>query len=357
MLKDLKKDIDKGLRDFAAELKNKYSIHNISPALHNTIKDFILRDGKRIRPILYLTAYLGYTKKKNTNYSKLIRSAISLELLHDFLLIHDDVIDKSDLRRGKPTAHRMFNKYYKTGANSDLGPNLSIVAGDIIYALSIDAFLSINEDPKRKEKALLDFTKAAIYTGGGEYIDVVNSIRPIGKIAERDIYMTYIFKTAKYTFEYPMAIGARLAGTPSGEIKKLSRLGILLGEAFQIQDDMLDIFFTSKEMGKSSLSDLEESKKTLLLWKAYNSLPSSGKRSMENLLKKPKKARKDLLLLKELIIRSNAHKYCIDTVSSLLDKAVSSSRRLKMKPDNKKAIEEILSSLISKNNKLTKRVK
>ena len=280
MLKDLKKDIDKGLRDFAVELKKKYSIHNISPILHDAIKDFILRDGKRIRPSLCMVTYMGYTKKRTFKYDKLVRSALSLELLHDFLLIHDDVIDKSELRRGKPTMHRMMNKSYKAGKDNELGPNLSIVAGDMIYAFSIDTFLSLDEKPARKENALIDFTKAAIYTGGGEYIDVVNSVTPIDKVTEQDIYMTYILKTAKYTFEYPMVIGAKLAGAPAKEIQKLSSLGILLGEAFQIQDDMLDIFFTSKEIGKSALSDLEESKKTLLLWKAYNDLGAADNNSV-----------------------------------------------------------------------------
>ena len=120
-----------------------------------------------------------------------------------------------------------------------------------------------------KKKALIDFHKKPPFIpGGGEYIDVVSSITPIDKVSKQDIYMTYILKTAKYTFEYPMVIGARLAGVPKKELEKLSHLGILLGEAFQIQDDMLDIFFTSKEIGKSALSDLEEAKKTLLLWKS-----------------------------------------------------------------------------------------
>ena len=354
MIDALKKDIDKSLRKFLGEIGKNYKLHLSSKILFDGMKDFLQRKGKRIRPLLFLVSYLGYTKRKKYSYEKLLKCSLSLELLHDFMLAHDDVIDSSELRRGKPTLHKVFNKKMKVSGDDELGPSLSIVAGDVIFALAIEAFLSFDEDLIRKERALMKFTETAAYTGIGEFIDVVDSARAIDKITRKNVFLNYTLKTAKYTFECPLLIGAILAGADEKEMEKLSALGIMLGQAFQIQDDVLDMFSSSSEIGKSVLSDINESKKTLLVWKAYKELSNADKRDFKKVMGKDKKTYKDLVKVRGLIKKSGADKYCLGKAFNLLQESTRICSGLKMRSEHRKVVEDFINKIFLKTDSLRK---
>ncbi|MGB2600132.1 MAG: polyprenyl synthetase family protein [Candidatus Omnitrophota bacterium] len=356
MLDRLRKDIDEDLRLFLGDMKKEYGLHRVSPLLFKGLKDFFLRKGKRIRPALFIAGYKGYTKRKNVPYKKLVRSSLALELLHNFMLVHDDVIDKSDLRRGKPTLHRFFNRSLSFPGGNELGSGLSIAAGDIIFAMAVNVFLSLDENPSRKEKALKKFIETAMFTGSGEFIDIIGGTQKIEKISQKDVFRIYTLKTAKYTFEGPMLVGAMLAGADQKELEKLSRMGIALGQAFQIQDDLLDMFASSKEIGKPVLSDLNESKKTLLVWKAYNSLKGKDKKQLKNFLEKSKKTHSDLVEFRKLVKRSGAHIYCLDKIESLLQEADSLCGELRMKSGSKKVLKKFVRDFFAKTGSLKKKI-
>jgi len=356
MLEKIKKDIDKELKSLPSMADRDFNLKS-SKLLYAGIQDFLNRNGKRIRPILFVLSYQGYTKRKDFSYKKLIRASLSLELLHDFFLVHDDVIDKSALRRGKPTLHRFFNSKLGVSSKNEIGPNLSIAAGDILFALAVNTLLSFEEESFRKEKTLSLFTKIAASTGEGEFIDVVNNIKKIEKITEKEVLFTYTLKTAKYTFEGPLLLGATLAGAKKEEIRKLSRLGITLGLAFQIQDDLLDVFSSSKRIGKPVLSDLNESKKTLLVWKTYRNLSASGKIRLKRLLKKKKKTYSDLLSFRKLIISAGGGKYCLAKIASLLLEADSILSEVRMNPKYKAALEKLKEDLAAKTALLEKTIR
>ena len=349
MLEKLKKDVDAELKSFLKDTSAELDLKASSALLYSGIKDFIERRGKRIRPILFLLSYRGYTKRKKIPYKSLLRCSLSLELLHDFLLVHDDIIDRSALRRGKPTLHRLFNAKLGIPAKNELGSGLGIVAGDVIFAMAINALISFDEDPFRKERALAEFIKTAACTGIGEFIDVVNNVKKIEKITEKDISLTYTLKTAKYTFENPLLTGAILAGAGKKEREKLSRLGITLGLAFQAQDDLLDTFSSSRKIGKPVLSDLNESKKTLLIWKTYKDLTEKDKKILKRLLEKDKKTYHDLLKFRELIKIAGADKYCLEKIESLFLKADSICKGLQMKEKYKAALKSFIKNLSAKN--------
>lgn len=348
MLNKLKKDIDNTIRSFIKDAEKYADLKMSSPLLYAGIKDFLARPGKRIRPLLFVLSYLGYTKRKNFSYKNLINSSLSLEMLHNFMLMHDDVIDKSALRRGKPTLHRVFNKKLGVSASNELGSHLSIVAGDVVFAMATSLLLSFDEEPRRKEKALLKFTETAATTGIGEFIDVVNNVKKIEKVRERDVFLTYTLKTAKYTFESPLLMGAILAGAQEKELKKLSKLGIMLGQAFQVQDDLLDVFSSTKKIGKPVLSDLSESKKTLLVWKAYKSLSAKDKKTLKRLLEKKKKTHRDLLKMRDLISSSGADKYCLSQIMSTQIKARRMFSQLLMAEKYKAALYDFTDKSFSK---------
>ena len=295
-----KNRLDTELEKLIRDMDNAYCLNSISPLLAESIRDFLLRRGKRIRPILFVTGYLGFSKKQAPG---LYRSALSMELLHGFMLIHDDIIDKSLTRRGKPSMHALLNDYLKkTRAPLKFdGVDLAIVAGDVIYAMAINAFLSIKEDPSRKEKALKKFVEAAMYTGSGEFIELIYGIKKLSEIKKEDIYRVYDLKTAYYSFASPLAIGAILGGANDSQVEKIFQYGVCLGRAFQIKDDLISLFDTEKETGKPSLIDLQEGKKTLPIWHAFNCSGSKGKKDIAGILGKKRVSNQDLLKMRGIL--------------------------------------------------------
>lgn len=304
MFYKIKKSIDKEIKKFIEDIDKNHYLSKASPVLFNAIKDFITRKGKRIRPILFVVGYLGFAKRKAPN---LYTSALSIELLHDFMLVHDDIIDKSDLRRGKPTMHKMFEKYLDKHKDIRFsGKDLAIVIGDVMYALAVHTFLSIKEDMQRKEKALRRFIESAIYTGCGEFIEILSGIDGIEKIKKQDIYKIYDYKTAYYTFAYPLSTGALLAGATPSQTDKLFQYGICMGRAFQMKDDILDMFSDEQSMGKSPLTDLKEAKKTLLIWYAYRNTGDKNRSLIKRVLTKKNIRKADLLKMRGIISSSGA---------------------------------------------------
>lgn len=315
----LKKRVDKELSRFIKEINSSYNLNKISPIFYKSVKDFVLREGKRIRPILFIIGYLGFAKKQAKN---LYKSALSVELLHDFLLIHDDIIDKSDLRRNKPSMHKSFNNYLKKHKDIKFkGEDLAIVVADAINAFAVDALLSIKESPKRKEEALKIFLKAAVYTELGEFIELLEEIKEIKNTTEEAVYKIYDYKTAYYTFALPLAMGATLAGAGKKDIELLKRYGLTIGRAFQIKDDILGIFGNEKKTGKSSSGDLEEAKRTILIYQAYKKSNKKEKAIMASIFSKKIVTKSDLLKMRKLIIASGSLAYAQRQVVLLEEKA------------------------------------
>jgi geranylgeranyl diphosphate synthase, type I len=345
MLNQTKIKIDSELKSFVSRLDQDYRLKAISPLLAAKIKEYILRPGKRIRPTLFVLGYLAYSRKPA---SGLFRSALSIELLHDFMLVHDDIIDKSDLRRGKPAMHKMFNDHFAGMRDIKFnGQDLAIVVGDILYALAMDAFLAIREKPERKEKALRKFIHAALYTGCGEFIEMICGAKTIEKISQADIYKIYDLKTAYYTFAYPLSIGATLAGASDKEVKKIFEYGVYLGRAFQIQDDILGMFADEKKIGKSILSDLQEAKKTLLIWRASRTASPADQKLIKKILAKEKVTLSDLIKMREVIKNCGSLNYAQKQIRTLSAKAVKISNSLTISAEYRRFLSSLSQKILS----------
>ncbi len=352
MLSEIKVQIDKSLKLFLDKIKIDYKLHLVDPILYESIREFCLRDGKRIRPILLALSYKGYRKNTARMSPSIYYASTCIELLHNFMLIHDDIIDRSDLRRGKPTLHRLLQKAAHIPEEERLGRDLSLVAGDIVYALAIDAFLSINEDLKRKERALKYFIQTAVFTAMGEFADTLHGVRGLDKITEKDVFLNYTLKTARYTFDCPLVVGAILAGADNQDIKALSKLGLLIGQAFQIQDDVIGIFDSEKNIGKSILSDLTESKKTLLVCHAYRVLKGNNRQKFLKIFTKNKKNYADLVAIRQIFTHCGSLNYSLEQIHKRREKALKILRNLKMMPKYKQLIEKCLFQLFKHSEQL-----
>lgn len=344
MFLKIKIRIEKELRDYARGINKTYSLNKLSPILFKSIKEFILRDGKRVRPILFCIGYFGFSQK---NPPGVYRSALSLELLHGFLLVHDDIIDKSRIRRGKPSMHILLNRYVCQNKKAKFnGEDLAIVAGDVIYAMALDSFLAIKEDALRKEAALKKLIQSALYTGSGEFIELFLGIKPIEDVTQEDIYKIYDYKTANYTFASPLTIGATLAGAKINQIKKLYSYGMLLGRAFQIKDDIIGIFGKEKETGKSNITDIKEAKRTLLIWHAFNHVNRKDKRIIKKIMGGKFTRNAELIKIRKIITESGALTYARNQIKSLYSKALNQINNLDMHKRYKEALDNFSQEIL-----------
>jgi len=345
MLLETKNKIERELPGFLRLLDKSYSLSKTSPVLYRQISDFVLRKGKRLRPVLFVVGYRGFA---DSDPRGLYTSALSLELLHDFMLVHDDIIDKSDTRRGKPSLHRMLDGYlsgYKKVKFN--GEDLGIVAGDIMYAMGIHAFLSVDRDARYKEQALRKLIEAAIYTGSGEFSELLLGLKDMAEITKKDIYKIYDLKTAYYTFAAPLAMGAALAGADEEQVNKLVKYGTYLGRAFQIKDDVLGMFSEEQETGKSALTDLQEGKKTVLIWYGYNNSDNRNKLAIKKILSKEKVTRADLHKMRGLLIAAGALDYAKKEILTLINRAQSLNLSSRMSANYKKLLDTYSRELLA----------
>jgi len=344
MFTKLKNRIEKELTIYSRSINKLYTLNNLSPILFTSIKEFILREGKRIRPILFCIGYLGYSKR---NPAGLYRSALSLELLHDFMLVHDDIIDKSDKRRGKPSMHALLKNYLPKNKEIKFsGQDMAIVVGDVMYAMALDSFMTVKENRQRKEEALKKLIAAALYTGSGEFIELLLGIKPLERVTLEDIYKIYDHKTAKYTFSYPLTIGATLAGAKKNQIELLNSYGLLLGRAFQIKDDIIGTFGNVKETGKSNLTDLREAKRTILLWYAFKKSRQNEKQTIKKITGAKSIKNADLTRVRKIIVSSGALNYAKEQIVDLRSKSLKQLNLLKISKNYKEALDKFSQKIL-----------
>lgn len=305
-----KKKIDKQLRIFLqARIKRSASISPSIKKLMENILEFNMRGGKRIRPMLVIMGYIAAGGKQE---KEIIKAAVSIELMESFLLVHDDIMDQDHFRRGGPTMHKIYEKECSRCPPDErkrYSESCALVAGDILASLGSEALLGSGFPAELKIKAIDKFNKAIINTCFGQFLDI--RAGTYKKITEADIRRLYELKTAIYTFEAPLHIGAILAGADDKVLKGLSKYALPLGKAFQLQDDVLGLFSTYEKIGKPVGSDIREGKKTLLIMNAIKKSSKEEKAFIETCLGNKAITKRDILKIKD-IIRSSRALRCSD---------------------------------------------
>lgn len=292
----------------------------IRPELAELLKvsaDFIMAGGKRLRPAF---TYFGYKAVGGQDDEAILKAAIPMELVHAGALVHDDVMDNSDVRRGNPTVHRVFEKNLGSAAT---GTATAIVAGDQILALADRAFSEYPYFDERFRDARRTFDQMCVEINYGQYLDVIGNL--MGLVDDDWAMKVMRFKTAGYTVEKPLVIGALLAGANGQQREVLSGYGLPLGIAFQIRDDILGMFGNEAEVKKPVDSDLKEGKKTLLVIHAAGELERQNrwedrKRFFE-ILGNQKLTKEDYNWCQELMTETGALKYCEKQVGILTEQA------------------------------------
>ena len=217
--------------------------------LYEPIRYVLSLGGKRIRPVLMLLAYNLYCDDPE----RIMSQAIGVETYHNFTLLHDDLMDHADMRRGHETVHKKWDA------------NKAILSGDSMLVL---AYQRVAQVPAEKLQQVLDlFTVTALEIGEGQEYDM--SFETRNDVTE-DEYIEMIRLKTSVLLACALKMGAILADAPQADAERLYRLGEQIGLAFQLQDDLLDVYGDPKVFGKAVGGDIASNKKTYMLINAFN---------------------------------------------------------------------------------------
>jgi geranylgeranyl diphosphate synthase type I len=303
---DLRDRVDKALRDF---------LHTATPSLGAIAGDldelaeaaeaFVLDGGKRLRPAF---CYWGYRATGAPDSASIVRAAAALELLQACALMHDDVIDDSDTRRGAPSVHRRFGALHRTqgwhGDSERFGEAAAVLLGDLALIWADTMLVGSGFDAVALQRAWPVWDAMRVEVMCGQYLDVVEQARGGGSV-ERALRVAR-FKSAKYTIERPLHLGVALADGSAELTEAMTRFGLPLGEAFQLRDDLLGVFGDPEVTGKPAGDDVREGKRTVLVAFAVEAATEPQATQLRRHLGDPQLDDQGLEIVREILTATGA---------------------------------------------------
>ena len=299
-------------------------LREISPDLSivcDSLSSFLLEGGKRLRPLF---AYAGFIAAEGTPDKSTLKAIASLELLQACALIHDDLMDASDTRRGKPSIHRHFESIHVQdqleGFAPQYGLSAAVLLGDLALVWSDQMLNSAGLTDKQFVRTISYYNEMRVELMAGQFLDIHEQTQKSSSVTRSMKIARY--KSGKYTIERPLHLGAAMANPLEQlRIDALSEYGLPLGEAFQLRDDLLGVFGDPAVTGKPAGDDLREGKRTVLVAMTLeNSSPSAITRFMSSFGSSELKV-SDVEVLREIIIESGAR----SRVEELIDSRTSSA--------------------------------
>ncbi|MEV4512867.1 polyprenyl synthetase family protein [Dactylosporangium sp. NPDC049525] len=285
---DLRTRVRLALGDFLQRRRSRLAeieLEALAPVA-DAIEAFVLQGGKRLRPAF---AYWGYrgARGKDRDDDAVVATVAALELVQASALIHDDVMDGSETRRGEPAVHRRFAKLHAEagwrGDPAGFGTAAAILLGDLCLVWSDEMLHASGLDPHTLARARPVFDEMRTEVTIGQYLDV--QTQATGDTSTARASLVARFKSAKYTIEQPLLLGAAIAGASQTLAKAYSGYGLPLGEAFQLRDDVLGVFGDPAVTGKPAGDDLREGKRTYLVAAALEN--GGDRRLFDELLGNP----------------------------------------------------------------------
>jgi geranylgeranyl diphosphate synthase type II len=316
--------------------------------LSNKVKTMLLRGGKRLRPQLALLAYHAYG---GTELESFMPIAASIELLHCFLLMHDDTIDRDDVRWGALNIRGLYKNELTLSdvdAVEHYADAYNILAGDMCYSLSVSALLQADFPPAILVRltALLQASVRAVIAGE---LDDVQFSMPSTQPTKTQILAMYQAKTARYSFSLPLQAGALAAGAPKHEFRKLLALAENAGVAFQIQDDLLNAFGTTAKTGKPTMSDIREGKQTLLLHLALQKMNTPQRHTFNQYFANQNISEQQAATIRTIFQDCGAQQATEQFAKSYLTRALKQVQTLKITSAAQQHLQRLLKQLSQRN--------
>ncbi|MFJ6196328.1 polyprenyl synthetase family protein [Micromonospora sp. NPDC092111] len=318
----LRQRVDKALTEFLAAQRTWLTgVDEALVPVAEAIEAFVLGGGKRLRPAF---GYWGYRGAGGVDADQVVTALAALEFVQASALIHDDLMDRSDTRRGEPAVHRRFAARHRSsgwsGDPDGFGDAAALLLGDLCLVWSDELLHSAGLDPHTVARARPVFDEMRTEVTVGQYLDVLTqatgdtSLERAGKVAR--------YKSAKYTVERPLLLGAALADASPDVRMAYSAYGLPLGEAFQLRDDVLGVFGDPAQTGKPAGDDLREGKRTYLVAAAVEAADDAGRALLLGRLGDPELDESGVARLRELIIATGALARTEQHIVTLTDTAL-----------------------------------
>lgn len=333
---------------------------SVSPVLSNIpfiARDFTLRGGKRLRASL---VYVGYWSVEwGVESINLLKLASMVEFLQSYLLVHDDIMDRDETRRGGPTVHVWFrNKCFNEkliGDCTHYGLSQAITIGDYLESLAVNMFSELDLPVNVILDLIKTYTRALRIVSYGQYLDVLFSNKKLCEVSEEDVLLIHRLKTASYSVETPLHLGAITSGKYCTELlSELTNYAIPAGIVFQLKDDILGLYGDPSRTGKPVGNDVREKKKTILIIHAHRNASSSDQAFLEEVFDHKSREEisfEDILRVQKIVIDTGSLSYVNKLMEKEVDKALRAIRESIYINNNAKKILEYFIDLFMKREK------
>jgi geranylgeranyl diphosphate synthase, type I len=347
-LKKYKKSVDRELGCFFTRKLSE--MEKFGPSGKNALKsirDLTMAGGKRIRAAFMFWGYIGAGGRE---IEKITEASMSIELTHIFLLIHDDIIDRDNFRHGVMAIHKKYEAFAKRFLKKTdpvhFGNSMGLIIGDMAAALGNEIIFNSRFKPEIILRALDKLQDIVTTTVSGEIFDVMLEAK--GRASEKEILEVHRNKTAKYTVEGPLHLGAMLAGAGENFLKAYSDYAVPIGIAFQIQDDILGAFGNEKKLGKPVCSDLREGKQTLLVVKAMEKGSGDQKKIIKKLLGKKDATSAEIEIFRRIVRETGSLEYSRELAKNLVQKGKRTLDKAEIKRETKEFLAGIADYIVNR---------
>jgi geranylgeranyl diphosphate synthase, type I len=300
----------------------------------------LLAGGKRLRPAF---CYWGWRGAGGRDCPEIIAAAAALELLHASALVHDDVMDGSDTRRGQPSLHRSFAARHAGsgwhGSAESFGVGAAILLGDLLLSWTDEMFQASGLPAEATERGHRVLSVMRTELMAGQYLDLLEQVSGAGTV--ESALRVASFKSAKYTVERPLHLGAALAGAPDDVVSVYTRYGLPLGTAFQLRDDVLGMFGDPAQTGKPAGDDLREGKRTVLVAVAFAKASPAQGAALAGRLGDPLLDQAGVAEIQEIIRATGALLACEELIKRYLSEALAALTGAPVTADAKEALAEL----------------
>ncbi|SDS53618.1 geranylgeranyl diphosphate synthase, type I [Streptomyces sp. TLI_053] len=333
--------VDTLLEDFLHTQENSAELPELDLFI-SLLRDHLAAGGKRIRPLMCVTGW--YTATDREPPPLVYRVAASLELFHAFALIHDDIMDNSATRRGRPTAHRALAALHAHRPDPDtFGINAAILLGDLAFGWSYDLLHATGNDADNLAATWPILNALRTETLIGQYLDLHAAGQPTPDATLP--WRVIRYKTAKYTIERPLHLGASLAGAAPSLLATLTAYALPLGEAFQLRDDLLGVFGDPQHTGKSTLEDLRDGKHTVLIATALAHATPDQEHLLRSHLGTPELTPTAATAIRDVLEATGARDAVEQMIRDRCDRALRALQHTQVRPQTQALLQQMVHRL------------
>lgn len=306
-------EIDSSLCLLLQGARKRYA-RRLGSDLFDVLEEFVTRPGKRFRPVLFMLA-AGISQNGDIP-ENLKTIACAFELLHDFALIHDDIIDQSITRRNGPCLEQVWVD--RLGLDAHNARGCAMISGDILFALAFELLAAANVGPDVKQRLFANITSVCVQTGASQITELEYTLCRYADISRQDMYRLYEDKTSFYSFVCPLVCGFIVAGKDSEAVLEQARqAGVALGCAYQILDDVGELIDARADFG-----DLKQNRLTLPVWLMLSGSLPQQVRFICSLAGRSCFDQEEIVFFTKLLKQSNAVEECFKTARVFFDRAM-----------------------------------